>query len=261
MDEIRPLRLQAMRARSAAVARDTLAMLGNLVFPPVCAACGKTTGTHRALCVNCWSNIRFIERPYCAVLGTPFSHDLGPEIMSAEAIAHPPDFDRLRSAAFYSGTVRNLVHALKYRDNTHLAVMMATWMQRADDGMIARCDGIAAVPLHTTRLMSRRFNQSAELARNLARLSSKPFLPGLLRRKRRTSQQVGLTRSAREDNVRGAFALARDHEDQVFGKSILLIDDVYTTGATVSAAARVLRRKGASEINVLTFARVLDETI
>ncbi|PRX10602.1 ComF family protein [Martelella mediterranea] len=261
MDEITPRKVQTIRARSAALARDALASLGNVVFPPVCAACGRTTGTHRALCVACWSDIRFIERPYCAVLGTPFSHDLGPDIISAEAIANPPDFDRLRSAAFYSGTVRNLVHALKYRDNTHLAVMMAEWMRRADDGMIARCDGIAAVPLHPTRMMSRRFNQSAELARNLAKLTGKPFLPGLLRRKRRTSQQVGLSRTAREDNVRGAFALSPDREDAVFGRSILLIDDVYTTGATVSAAARALRRKGAAEISVLTFARVLDETI
>ncbi|MAM13432.1 MAG: amidophosphoribosyltransferase [Rhizobiaceae bacterium] len=261
MDEIEPFRGETIGQRSAALARGALSAFGNLLFPPVCAACGRTTGTHRALCVECWSDIRFIERPYCAVLGTPFSHDLGPDILSAAAIANPPDFDRLRSAAYYTGSVRNLVHALKYRDNTHLAVMMAEWMRRADDGMIARADGIAAVPLHKTRLMSRRFNQSAELARNLARLSEKPFLPGLLRRTRRTSRQVGLSRTAREDNVRGAFALSPDSEDKVFGKSILVIDDVYTTGATVSAVARLLRRKGAAEINVLAFARVLDETI
>ncbi|AJY45941.1 ComF family protein [Martelella endophytica] len=248
-------------ARPAALARGALTFAGELLFPPICAACGRTTGSHNALCTACWSDIRFIERPFCAVLGTPFSHDLGDGIMSAEAIAHPPDFDRLRSAAYFNGTVRNLVHALKYRDNTHLAVMMASWMLRAEDGMIAGCDAIAAIPLHRNRMLARRFNQSAELARNLARQSGKPFLPGLMRRTRPTAHQVGLTRAARADNVRGAFALAPNREDAVFGKRIVLVDDVYTTGATVSAVARLLKRKGAADVSVLTFARVLDEPI
>lgn len=261
MDAPEPSLLKNLAARSEAMALGALNALGNLVYPPVCASCGCNTGSHRALCMTCWSDIRFIERPFCAVLGTPFSHDLGEGILSAEAIAHPPDFDRLRSAAFYSGTVRHLVHALKYRDNTHLAVMMANWMLRAEDGIVRECDGIAAVPLHPTRMMARRFNQSAELARHLARLSRKPYLPGLIRRKKRTIQQVGLTRTAREDNVRGAFDLAPHSEDLVFGRRILLVDDVYTTGATVSAAARVLKRKGAANVSILTFARVLDETI
>lgn len=253
--------LKDIKARTAGLARGAVDAVGNLIFPPVCASCGRTTGAHRALCIDCWSDIRFIERPYCAVLGTPFSHDLGDGILSAEAIANPPDFDRLRSAAFYSGTVRDLVHALKYRDNTHLALMMAAWMLRASDGMLNEADAIAAVPLHPTRLIARRFNQSAELARHVARLSETPFLPGLLRRRKRTVQQVGLSKTARQDNVRGAFTLAPNQDDKVFGQRIVLIDDVYTTGATVSAAARLLKRKGAAEVNVLTFARVLDETI
>ena len=157
--------------------------------------------------------------------------------------------------------MRDLVHALKYRDNPHLALMMAAWMLRASDGMLDDADAIAAIPLHPTRLVSRRFNQSAELARHVARLSETPFLPGLIRRRKRTTQQVGLSKTARQDNVRGAFALAPNHEDKIFGKRIILIDDVYTTGATVSAAARLLKREGAAEVSVLTFARVLDETI
>ena len=261
MDETGSSLFKSIASRSEALALGAIGAVGNLIFPPVCAACGRGTGSHRALCTQCWSDIRFIERPFCAVLGTPFSHDLGDGILSPEAIAHPPDFDRLRSSAFYTGAVRNLVHALKYRDNTHLAVMMAGWMLRAEDGMVGQCDAITAVPLHPTRLMARRFNQSAELARHVARLSRKPFLPGLIRRRKRTIQQVGLTRAAREDNVRGAFMLAPNSEDLVFGKRIVLIDDVYTTGATVSAVARVLKRKGADDVSILTFARVLDETI
>ncbi|TCT44874.1 ComF family protein [Martelella mediterranea] len=261
MEETGSFRWKGLTQKSRAAAAWLAGRTGNLFFPPVCAACGRQTGTHAAVCVSCWGHIRFIEQPYCPVLGTPFSHDLGPGIISAAAIANPPQFDRLRSAAFYSGPVRNLVQSLKYRDNTHLAIMMARWMLRAEDDMLKNCDGIVAIPLHRNRRLSRRFNQSAELARRLAQLTGKPFLPGLLLRTRSTKQQVGLTRNARQDNVRGAFTIARNRENSIFGKKVVLIDDVYTTGATVSAAAKALKRAGASEVSVLTFARVLDETI
>jgi predicted amidophosphoribosyltransferase len=109
--------------------------------------------------------------------------------------------------------------------------------------------------------LSRKFNQAAELARHIASLSGKPLLPATLLRVKRTEQQVGLGARAREDNVRGAFALARGHENDVFGKRVVLVDDVYTTGATVAAATRALRKAGAADISVLTFARALSEPI
>jgi ComF family protein len=236
-------------------------MLADLVYPPACAACGVSTGGHRGLCAKCWSEVRFIERPYCEVLGLPFSHDLGAGILSAEAIANPPPFDRLRSAATLDHAVRTLVHGLKYRDRTDLAPMMAAWMLRASDGMVERCDAIIPVPLHRSRMVSRKFNQAAELARHLAGLAGKPLLPATLLRVKRTSQQVGLGLRAREDNVRGAFAVAAGRESDVFGKRIVLVDDVFTTGATVGAATRALRKAGASDITVLTFARAIAETI
>jgi ComF family protein len=205
--------------------------------------------------------VRFIERPYCEVLGLPFSHDLGAGILCAEAIANPPPFDRLRSAAIHDEAVRDLVHGLKYRDRVDLAPMMAGWMLRAADGTVEICDAIIPVPLHRSRLLSRKFNQAAELARHIASLSGKPLLPATLLRVKRTEQQVGLGARAREDNVRGAFALARGHENDVFGKRVVLVDDVYTTGATVAAATRALRKGGAADISVLTFARALSEPI
>ncbi|MDR7145536.1 ComF family protein [Rhizobium sp. BE258] len=205
--------------------------------------------------------MRFIERPYCEVLGLPFSHDLGAGILCAEAIANPPPFDRLRSAAIHDEAVRDLVHGLKYRDRVDLAPMMAGWMLRAADGTVEICDAIIPVPLHRSRLLSRKFNQAAELARHIASLSGKPLLPATLLRVKRTEQQVGLGARAREDNVRGAFALARGHENDVFGKRVVLVDDVYTTGATVAAATRALRKAGAADISVLTFARALSEPI
>jgi ComF family protein len=231
--------------------------LADFLYPPSCAACSVQTGTHRSLCPKCWSGIRFIERPYCEVMGSPFSHDLGAGILSAEAIAEPPPFDRLRSAALHDGAARDLVHSLKYRDRLDLAPMMAAWMLRASDGAVDACDMFIPVPLHRSRLLSRKFNQAAELARHLGKLSGKPLMPATLVRVKRTAQQVGLSANARRENVRGAFAIARHRDNDVFGRRIVLIDDVYTTGATVAAAARVLKKAGAADVTVLTFARAL----
>lgn len=248
-------------ARAVAWLRDFARSAVDLVYPPVCAGCGRHVGQHRGVCATCWSSLRLIERPYCDILGLPFSHDLGPGFVCADAIASPPVFARLRSAAIHDGISRVVVHGLKYQDRTDLALMMAQWMLRASDGYVAACDGILPVPLHPFRLWRRRFNQSAELARALARLSGKPYLPLALVRRKNTLQQVGLGAVARQDNVRGAFAVTPDGKSDVFGRRLVLVDDVYTTGATVSAATRVLMRAGAAEVTVLTFARALSGPI
>jgi ComF family protein len=228
-----------------------------LVYPPVCAGCGRLAERPDALCPVCWQSVHFIEQPYCEVMGTPFSHDLGRGILSAAAIANPPVFDRLRAVARYDGISRKLVHALKYQDRLDLAPLMAEWMVRAGGEYVASADVIVPVPLHRWRLFSRRFNQSAELARHIASRSGKLFNPLDLRRVRRTAHQVGLGQKAREDNVRGAFAVTDKGKLEFAGRRVILIDDVYTTGATVSAAARVLKKAGAADITVLTFAMAL----
>ncbi|MDR6759667.1 ComF family protein [Mycoplana sp. BE70] len=235
--------------------------LVDFVYPPTCPGCQVAVGRHAGICGPCWSSLRFIERPYCEVLGMPFSQDLGPEILSADAIANPPPFARLRSAVVHDGLARTLVHGLKYRDRTEMAPMMAAWMVRAGADLVEACDVIVPVPLHRYRLFMRKFNQSGELARAIARQTGKPLVIGALRRTRRTRQQVGLSAAARQDNVQGAFAVTPFGKAELFGKRVLLVDDVYTTGATVSAAARALKRGGAAEIGVLTFARALGNHI
>ena len=229
----------------------------DLVYPPACAGCGVLLGSKASLCAHCWSALAFIERPFCEVLGTPFSHDLGPGILSADAIANPPPFDRLRSVALYDDLARALVHSLKYRDRTDLAPMMAGWMLRAGEGTVEAADLIVPVPLHRLRLLWRKFNQSAELARALGRLSGKPVLIDAIRRTKRTRRQIGLGPKAREENVRGAFSITPEGREALFGRRAVLIDDVYTTGATVSAVTRALKRAGVVDITVLTFARAL----
>jgi len=216
-------------------------------------------GRSAGLCPGCWATVQFIERPYCEITGVPFDHDRGDGLVSPEAIAHPPSYAKARAAVFHDGVARKIVHGLKYSDRADLAAMMAAWMIRAGRDVVDDSDVIIAVPLHRSRLFARRYNQSAELARSLARLSGKAFLPGVMRRVRATRQQVGLGLKARQDNVRGAFSIKPEQVQRFLGLKVLLIDDVLTTGSTVEAATRTLLRAGAGQVNVLTFARVASQ--
>ncbi len=230
--------------------------LRDVLVPPACLSCDRATDKQGQLCAECWSQMRFIEKPYCAVLGTPFSYDLGEGALSADAIANPPPFDTSRSVALYDDTARQLVHGLKFGDRTDLAPWMARFMARISEGRITPESVIVPVPLHRRRLFMRRYNQSAELARHLAKLIAADYRPDLIVRSRATKQQVGLGAKERENNVRGAFRVPKGFGIHIKGQHLVLIDDVYTTGATIRACARVLKRAGAARIDCLTFARV-----
>nr|WP_148227645.1 ComF family protein [Fulvimarina pelagi] len=233
-----------------------LRLIGDLLFPPICTSCGIGIGKPAGLCSSCWSELRFIERPFCDILCLPFSYDPGEGVVSAKAIAHPPPFEKLRSVVLYDDRARRLVSALKYRDRLDLVPLMAAWMVRAGRDIIAESDVVIPVPLHKRHLWQRQFNQSAEIARVIARNSGLNFDPGTLDRVKPTKKQVGLGRNQRRENVRGAFRVAPERYDRVMAKTVLLIDDVFTTGSTVASATKALKRAGAKSVNVLTFARV-----
>lgn len=232
-------------------------VLRNTLFPPHCFGCRKLVAEQGAVCPACWSAIRFIERPFCEVFGTPFQNDPGDGALSADAIADPPPFRRARAAVGFSGVPRRMVQSLKYHDHPELARWMAAWMVRAGREALLDADIILPVPLHPRRFLSRRFNQSAELARHIANQSGKPFDPSALLRVKLTKQQVGLGANERQDNVRGAFKVPEEARIKMAGRSVVLVDDVYTTGATVIAATKALNRAGAASVDVLTFARVI----
>ncbi|NTS32235.1 ComF family protein [Phyllobacterium sp. BT25] len=250
-------RAETLKETAHGLAKGLTRQFATLLFPPVCSGCERLVAEPGSLCGACWAKVRFIEKPYCPVLGTPFSHDLGAEILSAEAIADPPPFERARSVAVHEGVVAEMVQGLKYNDRTDLGPWMALWMLRAGTELLDGCDIIVPVPLHARRFWFRRFNQSAELARHVARLAGKTFDPDALKRVKRTRQQVGLGSNARRLNMSGAFKVPEAQEIKVRGRRVLLIDDVYTTGATVKAASRALLRGGASRVDVLTFSRAL----
>src|SRR5271166_1563013 len=236
-------------ARLARAALDTL-------YPPTCLACRAATDAHGALCPRCWSSMRFIERPFCERLGTPFEQDLGEGLLSPQAMADPPAYSRARAVArFEDGPARALAHRLKYSDRAELARPMARWMARAGADILADADLLVPVPLHALRLWRRRFNQAAALAQEVTRQTGKRCDPAALLRVKATRSQVGLSRAQRADNVQGAFRAAAGAT--VRGQNVVLIDDVLTSGATANAASRVLLRAGAKRVDVLVFARVV----
>lgn len=233
-----------------------LGQMRDMVVPPLCLTCDTIVDQAGGCCPACWQKIRFISPPLCSVTGRPFSHDVGEGMLSAEAIADPPPYEKCRSAVVYDQRTRRLVTNLKYGDRTDLAPWMATWMIRAGSELLAEGDMIVPVPLHQARLIQRRFNQSAELGRVIAGRAGLEFRPDILRRIRKTRPQVGLSSSERLRNVQGSFRVPVETKPDLAARKVILIDDVYTSGATVKSASRALLRAGAASVSVLTFARV-----
>lgn len=250
----------APQARSAVAAAQKVGhALLDFVYPPVCIGCRRATAVHNALCPRCWSTMRFIERPYCERLGTPFEQDLGqPGLLSPAAIADPPVFARARAVArFEDGPARLIVHRLKYYDRLELARPIGHWMARAGADLIADAALLVPMPIHRLRLAQRRFNQAALLAQVLSDETGIPLATQALVRIKPTAPQIGLSRAQRAENVQGAFSVPEERRHEIAGLRVLLVDDVMTSGASANAAARTLLRAGATAVDVLVFARVV----
>jgi ComF family protein len=237
--------------------RATLRVALDVALPPLCPSCRVPLGDGVGLCASCWSKLSLIEPPYCARLGIPFTYDPGPGLLSMEAIADPPAYDRARAAVRYDDISRALVLSFKYGDRLDLTPMMGKWMARAARELLIEADALLPVPLHWCRLWARRFNQSAALAGAISDIAGVPVLHGALKRVRATPQQVGPSKTERADNVQGAFRVPADEKAQAAGRRLELIDDVLTSGATVDTCARALLRAGAAHVDVLVFARVV----
>jgi ComF family protein len=256
--EPKPSGLNRLAAPLRATFGKALGSALDLALPPLCPACRELVGGN-GLCAPCWSKLTLIAPPYCERLGIPFAYDPGPGVLSMQAIADPPAYRRARAAVRYDDIARKLVHALKYGDRIDLAPTAGTWMARAGRELLSDADALVPVPLHWRRLWTRRFNQSAQLALAVSRASGVPVADSALKRVKATAQQVGLSQKERAANVQGAFRVPPEGKPAVQGRRIILIDDVLTSGATVDACARTLLRAGASNVDVLVFARVVDE--
>jgi ComF family protein len=256
-DELETAALSGWRSRIGQLFRSASQKLVGIGYPPQCVSCREITAETATLCAACWRAMPFISRPFCERLGTPFGNDIGGTLLSPSAIADPPVFGRARSVAHHDGAARELVHKLKYGDRQELAIAMGRMMASAAKELMPDSTVIVPIPLHWTRLWQRRFNQAAALADQVAKHSDLKVDSTLLRRQKRTLRQVGLTRAQRQQNLQGAFVVPDDVKLSLKGQHVLLVDDVMTTNSTANAAARVLLRAGAANVDIVTFARVV----
>src|SRR5882762_2112318 len=194
----------------------------DIALPTLCVACREPVDGE-GVCASCWAKLSFIAPPYCPRLGIPFVYDPGPELLSMEAIASPPAYQRARAAVRYDDVARTLVHSLKYQDRTDLAPAMGRWMARAGQELLDGADMLIPVPLHWRRAWGRRYNQSGALARVISRQSGVKLASEALRRVRATEQQIGLSRAQRATNVQGAFKVAAERSADIAGRRVILV--------------------------------------
>lgn len=243
--------------------RKTLAGLAEAMFPPSCPLCREETGTGRALCAACWPTLALLPPGGCQTCGRPIPgaapDGLAGTELCDECLEHPKPWTAGRAVFRYEGAGRELVLSLKHADRMDLVPMLGEWSLRAADDLVRDADLIAPIPLHWTRRLKRRANQSAELARCIARLagSRRAYAPRLLVRRRKTGSQDGRDRDGRIANLSDALVPGPDR--RMAGARVLLVDDVLTTGATLAEATRVCLSAGAARVDILVLALVIRE--
>jgi len=241
---------------AAAFALTSVRIVVDFALPPRCPGCGVITQDEHSFCLDCWSQLVFLGEPCCTRCGLPFEHDGGGEAECGACIADPPRFDRARAAVAYGEIPRKVALKLKYGGRPGVAETMARLMARhlpaAGGGAL-----LAPVPLHRWRIWKRGYNQAALIAAALARRAGAEVMPDLLERTRATPYLRGMGPRERAETVRGAFRVAEPRRPAIEGREVILVDDVYTSGATAGACARALRRAGAARVGLLCWARVV----
>lgn len=229
----------------------------DLLLPPQCFSCGAETAEPGRLCASCFTDSSFIGEPMCHCCGLPFEFEVEPGRLCGVCAAVTPSYDHVRAAAHYEDPLRSALLGFKHGDRTDMAAGFARLLSRAGRELLDRADVIAPVPLHPRRLWRRRYNQSALISEMLAATHGIAGAPDLLLRKRQTRSQGGLSATARRRNVRGAFTVTDRYRPAVSGQHVVIVDDVFTTGATVEACARALKLAGAATVSALVVARVV----
>jgi ComF family protein len=244
---------QSYRGGGAFRKRGVVSRLSDLIWPPRSLLSEATVDRPGVIEARLWSELKFLGEPLCACCGFPFQHDSGPAALCGSCLGREPAYDSARAALAYDDNARRLILDLKRGGRRDGLPVFAGWMAAAAAEALARVDFLAPAPMHWTRLATRSFNQAAWLAQALARAGGKPWKPGALKRVKRRRSQAGLSASERRRNVGGAIKASWRYE----GKTILVVDDVFTTGATLEACARALRKAGAAEVHAVTLARVV----
>lgn len=234
----------------------------DLLLPPKCLKCTTRIDQAHNVCPQCWKDLHFITDPKCYRCGYPFEITLGNDysVLGVQICGAcqkvERSFDRAASALRYDDYSREMVIGFKHQDKVEYATYFTKLLSQAGLEFFDEADMIMPVPLHKRRLLSRRYNQSALLSRGLADKYGIEHNVTLLERTKNTPPQQG-NLSKRSRNVKGAFKVVSDHKNTLKNKTILLIDDVYTTGSTAENCARSLKKAGAKKVNILTVFRVI----
>ena len=250
-------RLEAGRSRLVRGLRALGRSAADLLMPPL-AHDSPEAAAAAGLTPDAWSRVVFLEDPVCDGCGAAFEMDGGAfaSPRCAACLAQPYAFARARAACVYDEASRGLILKFKHGDHQPFAPLFARWLSRSAAPLLEQADAVVPVPLHRFRLLSRRFNQAAEIARPLARGAGLDYLPDALIRQTHTTTQGGKSARGRRLNVRKAFAVSDEGRRRIKGRRILLVDDVLTTGATAEACARALIEAGARAVDLAVIARV-----
>jgi len=250
-------RLEAGRVQVALGLRAVGRGAADLLMPPLAHDSPEATAS-AGLTPDAWAKVVFLEDPVCDGCGAGFEMDGGvfASPRCAACLARPYAFDRARAACVYDEASRGLILKFKHGDHQPFAPLFARWLSRSAAPLLGEADAVVPVPLHRFRLLSRRFNQAAEVARPLARRAGLDYLPDALIRQTHTTTQGGKSARGRRLNVRKAFAVTEEGRRRIRGRRILLVDDVLTTGATAEACARALIEAGARAVDLAVIARV-----
>lgn len=232
-----------------------------LVYPPRCLLCDTLVDSEFGLCGPCWRDTPFITGLTCDLCSMPLPGDMsGAVVHCDECLAIERPWSRGRAVMLYRDNGRTLVQALKYRDRQDVVRPASLWMSQTAHSLLAEGLLIVPVPLHWRRMVRRRFNQSALLGAALAKRLDVAWCPDLLLRRHRTAPLEGLGIEERFAMLSGSIVPNPAQAARAAGRPVLLVDDVMTSGATLAAAAEGALEAGASDVRILTLARVQKDT-
>lgn len=226
----------------------------NIIFPKSCLICNKII-SGGSFCVEDWNKLHFLQKPACNICFQPFEFRVDDEMLCGKCLQKRPEYFKALAVLNYDETSKALVTKFKYFDQTNLAKYFSELMFKQAKEIIPDIDFIAPIPLHKFRIIKRKYNQGALLAKNIGRFANTKVILDLLIRTKNNKPQASLNQIMRIKNVAGIFKVREKYCDEIKKKNILLIDDVITTGATVESCCKALKKAGATRIYILTLAK------
>lgn len=226
------------------------------IFPKTCLICNKIIFDGE-FCFDDWNKLHFLQKPACNICFEPFEFEIDEEALCGKCLQKKPEYFKALAVLKYDEMVGKMISNFKYFDQTHLVKYFSKLMFSQVREIIYDIDFIAPVPLHKFRIIKRKYNQSALLAKNISKLSKKESVLDLLIRTKNNKPQASLDQKLRQKNVAGIFKVKEKYLKKIKGKNILLIDDVKTTGATIESCSKALKKAGVKRVYVLTLARTV----